>query len=213
LALFLLAFLALEPSVTLSSALADDIKLPPPLTDGGPGIFTVLKKRSSAPGGDFSAAEVSLEELSTVLWAASGLNRSQTGWTVPMAEGLEPYVKIYVVGPNGVFLYQWADHSLSEISNKNIKAEISDQAFVRRAWYNLLFISDKEVTTKLEHGKGLADNYIQVLVGAMTQDVYLAAAALNLGARYIHSVKADVIKDALKIGPDDYPVALMMLGK
>ncbi|MDR1656525.1 MAG: SagB/ThcOx family dehydrogenase [Deltaproteobacteria bacterium] len=194
-------------------AAADDVILPPPVTEGGLGLFSALKKRSSAAGGDFSIAEVTLEELSTVLWAASGLNRSQTGWTVPMAEGLEPYVRIYVAGPDGVFRYHWADHRLEQISEVNIKADIADQAFVRKAYYCLIFTSDKEVTAKLKLGQKWDDDFIQVLTGAMTQDIYLAAAALNLGTRYIHSLKTEAIKQALKLGPDDYPVALMMLGK
>ena len=100
---FLNALLSAAP-FGLPAAWAESIALPPPATEGGLGLFSALKKRSSVSGGDFSTAEVSLEELSTVLWAASGLNRGQTGWTVPMAEGLEPYVKIYVAGPDGVWL-------------------------------------------------------------------------------------------------------------
>jgi nitroreductase len=196
-----------------SPALADDIALPPPVTEGGLGLFSALKKRSSVPGGDISPAEVTLEELSTVLWAASGLNRGQTGWTVPMAEGLPPYVRIYVAGRDGVWLYDWAEHKLAGVSSENIKAGVASQAFVAKAWYVLILVSDKEVASRLGPGAPEADNFIQVLTGAMTQDIYLAAASLGLGARYIHSMRADRVREALSIAPDDYPVALMVLGR
>ena len=168
------------------ASLAQDIVLPPPQTDGGLGLFEALKKRSSVSGAAISPAEVTLEELSTVLWAASGLNRGQTGWTVPMAEGLAPYVRVFVAGPGGVWLYDWAAHKLIEISKENVKAGIAAQAFVAKAWYSLIFVSDKKISAGLGPGAPAADNFIQVLTGAMTQDVYLAAAALGLGSRYIH---------------------------
>jgi len=47
----------------------------------------------------------------------------------------------------------------------------------------------------------------------MTQNVYLAAAALGIGARYVHTLNADEIRRALKLPPGDVPIALMLLGK
>ena len=208
-ALICFNWLAFQPA----GARGDDIILPPPTTEGGLGIFSALKKRSSVPGGDISPAEVTLEELSTVLWAASGLNRGQTGWTVPMAMGLPPYVKIFVAGPEGVWRYDWEGHKLLGVSSENIKADIAAQAFVRKAWYVLILVSDKETASKAGGEESAADNFIQVLTGAMTQDIYLAAASLGLGARYIHSMKVDRVREALSIEPENYPVALMVLGR
>ena len=47
----------------------------------------------------------------------------------------------------------------------------------------------------------------------MTQDTYLAAASLNAGARYIHSLKRDEIENALRLPDDNWVVCIMMLGK
>ena len=130
-----------------------------------------------------------------------------------MAMGLAPYVRIFVAGPAGVHLYDWAEHKLVEVSSDNIKAEMADQAFVRQAWYSLILVSDKKVAEGLGPGSESADDFIQVLTGAMPQDVYLAAAALNLGARYIHSFKGDRIREALSLAPEDYPGALMLISR
>ncbi|MDR1545552.1 MAG: nitroreductase family protein [Deltaproteobacteria bacterium] len=201
---------ACPPLVPAASA---DVDLPAPQTEGGIGVFEALKKRHSAHGGDFSAAEVTLQELSTVLWAASGLNRGQTGWTVPMAEGLPPYVKVFVAGPEGVFRYDWAGHKLVELSKDNVKGLIADQAFVAKAYYVLVFASDNETVSQLKKGKDSAADFIQVLVGSMTQNVYLAAASLKLGTRYIHSIREAAIVEAVGLSAGDRPIALMLLGK
>jgi nitroreductase len=47
----------------------------------------------------------------------------------------------------------------------------------------------------------------------MSQNIYLAAAALRLGTRYIHSIHREVIRSALGLPPGDEPIALMPLGK
>ena len=91
-------------SVLCVSARAD-IKLPEPQIEGGSGIFTLLKSRASAVSGNYPTGQVSQAELSTLLWAASGLNRPGKGWTVPLAMGREPYCKVYVAGDEGTFLY------------------------------------------------------------------------------------------------------------
>lgn len=210
---FALAVLIFPGLGAPSGARGDDITLPAPVTEGGLGIFSALKKRSSVPGGDISPAEVTLDELSTVLWAASGLNRGETGWTVPMANGLPPYVRIFVAGPEGVWLYDWAGHKLSQVSGDNVKADIASQAFVRTAWYVLILCSDKKAAAAGSWDEATTNNFIQVLTGAMTQDIYLAAASLGLGARYIHSMKMPAIREALSLEEDDFPVALMVLGR
>jgi hypothetical protein len=195
-------------------SLADDISLPTPRMEGGMGLFDALKKRSSVSGGDILPAEVSLEDLSTILWAASGLNRGQTGWTVPMAEGLAPYVKIYVAGQDGIFSYDWTDNQLVEVSKENIKNKLGSHGFVSKAYYVLILTTDKEGIAKLEHsGEEVYDEFTNVLVGAMTQDIYLAAAALNLSARYIHTMNKEAIGEALGLEQNNHPIALMILAK
>ncbi|MDR1082098.1 MAG: nitroreductase family protein, partial [Deltaproteobacteria bacterium] len=192
--------------------LSADIDLPAPRTEGGIGIFEALKKRSSVAGGDFSPAEVSMDELSTVLWAASGLNRGESGWTVPMAEGLPPYVDVYAIGNAGTYRYDWKANRLVEISQENIKGKIAHQGFVRRAAWILAFASNPEGLARLRHPEAGPD-FAQVLTGAMTQDVYLAAGALNLGSRYIHSFYTDELKAGLKLPEGSVPIALMLIGK
>jgi nitroreductase len=197
---------------SINSSLWADLELPEPQSSGGMGLFDALKKRSSISGGELSLGEVSLEDLSSILWAASGLNRGEKGWTVPMAEGLAPYVSVHVASTDGVYLYDYKENKLVEISKENIKAKIGAQAFVGKAAYILIFSTIPDELKNLRH-PGTADEFAAVLVGAMTQDVYLAAAALKLGARYIHSMKSDVIASSLKLPEGSRPLALMLIGK
>lgn len=194
-----------------SAALAGE-SLPAPQQAGGMSLFEALKKRASASGGDFSTAEVTREELSTLLWAASGLNRGEKGWTVPMWRGVPPYCRVYVAASNGVFLYDWKNHGLEKIADENIKGRIGKQDFVKKAYYTLIFVSDAEILSQFDD-EDITRDFSHVAVGAMTQNVYLASAALRIGARYIHSMNKEEISRALKLPPGDVPIALMLLGK
>lgn len=186
--------------------------LPDPQLAGGMSLFEALKKRSSATGGDFSLAEVTREELSTILWAASGLNRGAKGWTVPMWRGVPPYCRVYVATNDGAFLYDWKNHGLEKITSENIKGKIAKQAFAKKACYTLIFVSDAEILSQFKNAD-ITRDFSQVAVGAMTQNVYLACAALQIGARYVHTMNTDEIVRTLKLPEGDTPIALMLLGK
>ncbi len=188
-----------------------DITLPTPQTKDGMSLFESLKKRSSTPGGGFPAGQVTDDQLSTVLWAASGLNRGKTGWTVPMVKGKAPYVRIYVASEKGTFLYEWDGHYLREINKQDIRGDIGQQSFTKRAAYSLIFVSDANALTDIKPDE--VTNFSYTAVGAMSQNVYLAAAALKLSARYIHSIKSEAISQALQLPKDDIPLGMILLGK
>ncbi|MDR1377496.1 MAG: nitroreductase family protein [Synergistaceae bacterium] len=188
-----------------------DVKLPDPLTEGGGGVFSLLKSRASALSGSYPTGQISQEELSTILWAASGLNRPGKGWTIPLAMGREPYCKVYVVGDDGTFLYDWKEHALREISKENVKAAIGSQAFVGKASHVLVFVTDSKALANFNNGR--AEEWAYVAIGAMTQNVYLAADALGIGVRYLASLSPDVARTSLQLAERDIPVCIMPIGK
>ena len=188
-----------------------DVNLPAPQMESGGGIFSLLKSRASATSGSYPSWQISREELSTLLWAASGLNRPGKGWTVPMAMGKEPYCNVYVAGEEGTFLYDWKEHALKEISKDNIKGTIGRQSFVAASSYVLIFVTDGKALGGLGSGRAIEWGY--VAIGSMTQNVYLAADALNIGVRYMASLSEDVARASLQLQENDIPVCIMPLGK
>ena len=194
-----------------TTAFAADITLPAPKTQGGPDILSALKNRASAPGNGFPTGAVSKEDLSTLLWAASGLNRGDKGWTVPMAMGKEPYCDIYVVSDEGVFRYDWKAHALKQISSAKVKGDLGGQGWVATAPYVLVFVANNE---KLSVFRDPARNasFGFVLIGAMTQNVYLAGQAMGIGARYAATLDAVKVRGHLQLKEADTPVCIMPIG-
>jgi hypothetical protein len=116
------------------------------------------------------------------------------------------------LGTNGAWVYDWAGHSLKEVSKENLKPKVGAQDFVGRASYVLVFVSDAAGLKSFGEQK-VQDQLAAVLVGAMTQDAYLASAALGLKARYVMSLKAPAVKEGLKLADGESPLCLLLLGK
>lgn len=213
-----LFFLSLSPvsgtmaaEVSGPTASEASFALPAPQKSGGEGIFDALSHRASGTRSAFPHGDISAQELSTILWAASGLNRPEKGWTVPMAMGSEPYCKVYVLGKDGVFLYDWKQHALTTVSKGDARLEVSGQKFVAEAPYVLLFVADGKSLGAMNDPR--AAEWSPVLVGAMTQNVYLAAGSMGINARYMASLKEDAARAALRLAPADTPICIMPLGK
>lgn len=199
-------------SLTASTAFAAVSKLNPPQKDGGPSVLAAIESRSSAPGGTFPATPLSDDDLSTILWAASGKSRNGKGWTVPTAMQHDPYCDIYLATSAGVFLYLPGEHALKEVSKANIKEAIAMQGFAQQAPQVLIFVGKGEALSAFS-GADKQTGFANVLVGAMTQNIYLAAEALGVGVRYVASLNHNAVVEELKLGKNDLPIAIMPLGK
>lgn len=206
--LALSCIIAVTISVASCTYSAETPPLPAPQKSGGIGLLDAFEARAS--GTAFTGA-VTDAELATVLWAATGRNRDGGGWTVPMAMSKPPYVKVYVVGQNGVHLYDKDNHALIKISDDDIRGDLGQQGFTRKAYYNLIFAIDGDGAR--EAGKQNWQRLGDLAIGAMTEHVYLAAAALDLQTRFVMSFNMDLAKKALDMADNDDPIALLTLGR
>lgn len=206
--------LLLSLLLTLSAAFAfpaDEIALPAPQKIGGPELFVAIDKRGSAAQSAFPATPLDPQDLSTLLWAASGHNRDGAKWTVPMAMGRPPYVKIYVAMADGVYRYDWEGHKLVRAASKNVAPEIALQGFAKNAPTTLYFVGDGEELSTMSHP--ISTECGILLAGAMSQNVYLACLGVNVQTRLIYSIDRDAAKRELGLGVLDQPFFAMPMGK
>lgn len=186
----------------------ETVTLPAPKKSGGPNVLTAIDQRASATQTAFPKNELSREDLATILWAATGKNRDGSKWTVPTGMGRMPYTKIYVTDKNGVYLYDWDTHSLTVVSRENVHGEIPMQAFAKAAPTNIYMVTDSQ---ELTHPAN--EEWAVLLAGAMSQNVYLAAQGVDVGARLVYSIDRDLTKKAFNLASDDKPLFAIVLGK
>lgn len=195
------------------AAFAADVKLPAPLKDGGPNILKAIDERASATQTGFPAAKLSPAELGTVLWAATGPNRDGSKWTVPMAVGLPPYCKLYVLDETGAYLYDWENHALQLVTDKDIRADLIMQDFAQKAPQSVLMVLDDIApAAKIKDAESRKEMEL-VAAGAMSQNMYLAVQAVNAGTRMVFSIERDKAKALLQLPEGLQPVCVMLLGK
>ena len=132
---FLLMFVATVHSQEI-------IKLPAPKTEGGMPLMQALKERES--GREFSSRKLSQETLSNLLWAAWGINRPDGHRTAPSARNLQD-IDVYVAMDDGLYLYEAKNHQLQKILSEDIRGATGNQAYVKDAALNLIFVSEKDL--------------------------------------------------------------------
>ena len=86
--------------------------------------------------------ELTLQQLSDMLWAANGINRPDGRRTSPSARNKQE-IDIYITTARGVYLYDAVKNILIGISAEDIRAKTGGQPFVKDAAVNILYVCDK----------------------------------------------------------------------
>ncbi|MFB0527672.1 MAG: SagB/ThcOx family dehydrogenase [bacterium] len=218
LAFFVMNLEQVEPSILKGGrgkVKEENIKLPRPKTTGKMSLQEAIVNRESVRS--FSKKELSLEEISQLLWAAYGQRDvdSTTGAskTVPSAGALYP-MEIYVVSPNGVFHYFPSSHSLKEISDKDLRSALSGAALwqeaIAQAAVNFVIacVYDRICWKYGERGV----RYAHIEAGHIAQNIHLQAVSLGLGSVPIGAFSDTAVQKVLYLPKDNIPLYIIPVG-
>ncbi len=155
---------------------AEIISLPDADKTGGMPLMEALNERHSSR--EYSAKNLSDQQIADMLWAAWGVNRDNGKHTAPSSRNKQE-MEVYMSTADGLFLYLPEKHALKKIHDKDILAITGGQDFVDDAAVNLIFVADyrkagDDVT---------ADDYrctSGTNAGFMSQNVYLWCASEGL---------------------------------
>ena len=156
-----------------------------------------LQKRRSER--KFSDKEISMQTLSTLLWAACGVSDPKTGKiTAPSAVNMQD-VKIYVCSKDGVCLYHAKENTLTKVSDKNLLDAIAGrQAFAKAAPISLVLVSTKDSDRAPNDRWGAMDT------GYVSQNIYLACTALGLKTVARGTMDFETLKRELNLADTSY---------
>ena len=147
----------------------------------------------------YSDKEISMQTLSTLLWAACGVSDAKTGKiTAPSAINMQD-VKVYVCAKNGVCLYNAKANTLTKVSDKDLREAIAGrQAFAKKAPISLVLVSTKDTDRAPNDKFGAMD------AGYVSQNIYLACTALGLKTVARATMDFDVLKRELNLAETSY---------
>jgi SagB-type dehydrogenase family enzyme len=194
--------------------MAKEIKLAKPKEKGFISIEEALHKRRSVR--DYKKGPLGLEQISQLLWAASGKNLYRR--TAPSAGATYPLETYLVVGEveglkPGIYYYDYSSHSLERIKDQDIRNRLSQaalgQGMIEKASIDIIIAADYGRTTSYYGQRGI--RYVHMEVGHVAQNISLQANALNLGTVMIGAFEDKQVKDVLGIKED--PLYIIPVGK
>ena len=185
---------------------AQSIELPPPQKTGGMPLMEALSKRATSRA--FATNDLSNQQVSTLLWAAFGINRPDGKRTAPSANNKQE-TDIYVLLKSGAYVYSAVSNRLDPVLMEDIRALGGTQAFAKDAPVTLVFVAD--LAKRGGNSEG-ARNTANIDVGYISQNVYLYCASEGLVTGARGSIDRAVLGTKLKLRPDQLIVLAQSVG-
>lgn len=192
--------------------------LPPPVRDGRMSVERAMSERRSVR--EYGKGDISLVELSQLLWSAQGVTGRSGKRTAPSAGALYPLQACAVVGSvrgiaAGVYRYEPGNHEMMKVIDKDIRADLSDAALHQESIADagvVIVIAAAFERTRAKYGRR-SDRYVFVEVGHAAQNIYLQAVPLGLGTVMIGAFEGESVRRLCGMGSDERPVAVMPIGR
>ncbi|HSV55961.1 MAG TPA: SagB/ThcOx family dehydrogenase [Magnetospirillaceae bacterium] len=199
----------------------DSIALPEPRIRGGVSVEEAIFERRSTRR--FRPEPLTLEEASQLLWAAMGKTVDGVSGPTrahPSAGATHPLEAYLVAGnvrglPAGVYRYNWRDHSLTQLVNRDVRAALANaamrQTMIRDAPASIVFSAVVGRATARYGPRGEA-RYVPMDAGAAFQNVHLQAQALGLGTVIVGAFFDDAVRGVMNLGTE-VPLGIMPVGR
>jgi len=181
------------PAPVLAGEL-EPIQLPAPQTSGGMPLLEALAQRRTTRA--FRDQPLDPQTLSNLLWAAFGVNRPRSvkpglGRTAPSAMNSQD-IELDVVLAQGAYVYDAEHNLLRPLRSGDLRAKISP-APAAHAAVTIVYVAPAK------------DDFAQVDVGFIGQNVYLFAASQDLNA-WFYTFHAEDVAAVLGLPADRRPL-------
>jgi SagB-type dehydrogenase family enzyme len=171
------------------------IKLNKPDKSRGSAVMKALSDRHSER--EYDTKDISLQDLSDLLWAANGVNRNDGRRTAPSAMNRQE-IDVYVIRKDGAYLYDAGNHTLNPVAEGDYrKAVAGGQDFAASAPASLVLVANLE---KLGNASDENTRLIAAMdAGIVCQNINIFCSAAGLSTVPRASMDKNELKKALKL--------------
>jgi SagB-type dehydrogenase family enzyme len=180
--------------MSVSELIAQNINLPPPQQTGGMPLMEALSKRQTIRS--ISDKEISMQELSNLLWAAFGVNRPDGRRTAPSVLDYKE-IDLYVLLKTGVYIYDANSNVLLLQSHEDVRYLAEQLHSIADAPLYVILISDLDKMGKAINFDKTSLTYADA--GHISQNIYLSAVSLGLATGVRNWVNRDLISKKLQL--------------
>ena len=175
------------------------IDLPEPKVKGEMSVEEGISRRRSKRS--YSSKELSLGQISQLLWAAQGITDQRRGFrAAPSAGALYP-LEIYLVKKDGLYHYIPKGHRLELMKPEDLRPGLAKaawgQGFIREAPISIVICA---VYSRVTSRYGIRGNrYVEIEVGHAAENVHLQAVALGLGSVPVGAYSDEEVSKLLEL--------------
>lgn len=179
-----------------SLLIGQTLELPAPQKTGGMPLMEALAKRATVRS--FDTTDISMQQLSNLLWASFGVNRPDGRRTAPSANNKQE-IDIYVLLKEGAYVYDAQNNKLDLVSSQDLRSQASDQRFAD-APVQLIFVAD--LTKRGGNSEEEKLRMANIDCGYISQNTYLYCTSEGLATGARATVNRDALIPELKLRPE-----------
>lgn len=174
---------------------AENIKLPLPIAQGGKPLLDTIRDRRSVR--QFDSQMLDSQTLSNILFVAFGISGDNKR-TIPTSMNRQN-LNVYVLLPNGAFLYQATGNELIQVSPKDIRPLFATQDYMKTVPLILVY-TGSDTTNSPMHA------------GSAYQNVGLYAASEGLNSVVRMPREKAKIAQALDLPAEEFVIVSQAIG-
>jgi SagB-type dehydrogenase family enzyme len=188
------------------------IELPEPQLEGGRPLMQALKYRQSKRA--YRDERLPRQVLSNLLWAACGINRSDSGRRTAPSGGNLQDVDVYVATADGVYVYDAKSHTLNPVLAEDIRGLSGRQQRpppLEEAPANLINVTD--LAKKFRTAVAEQSLYLRFAhTGFISQNVFLYCASEGLATVVRFWFDKPALEKKIGLRPDQYITLVQSVG-
>jgi len=196
------------------------LTLPNPNFKGEASLEEAIKSRRTIR--DFRSDPLTLQQLSQLLWAGSGITDEGGFKRAAASAGALYPIDLYIfAGQNGtpgldagVYHYHPQGHKISLLKAGDLRRDLAQaslgQMWMARAPITILIAGEYERCSRKYRQRGIIYTYIEA--GHIGQNIFLQAEALGFGAGIIGAFENQSVAEVAGIPAQHDPILLMPVG-
>ena len=159
-------------------------------------LMQALSDRASQR--EFADKQLSLEDLSSLLWAANGVNREDGKRTAPSAVNAQD-IDIYVCMASGAYLYDAKQSQLSRITTEDLRTAVCGKQPMEAPVFLVMIADISRYPEGLASQRQLVESFAAMDAGYVSGNIGLYCAAAKLATVPRASMDKEALTKALNL--------------
>lgn len=154
---------------------------------------------------EFADKQLSLEDLSSLLWAANGVNREDGKRTAPSAVNAQD-VDIYVSMASGAYLYDAKQSQLTRITTEDLRSAVCGKQPMEAPVFLVMVADISRYPEGLASQRPLVESFAAMDAGYVSQNICLYCSAAKLATVPRASMDKEALTKSLNLKDTQIPL-------